>query len=86
MKVLVVLLSLLLVGCVDCDRPANKGYLRVNDPNNPHTLDVGVVVIDHCQYIVNAVHGGIVYTHKGNCGNPIHRRWPEATSSRRVSE
>ena len=37
---------------------------------------VEIVTIDGCQYIKNETYGigRYVYTHKGNCNNPFHRR------------
>lgn len=36
-------------------------------------IDNMITVIEGCQYIRNPSYGGsIIYTHKGNCNNPIH--------------
>lgn len=42
--------------------------------SNAKTISSDMVeVIDKCQYIKNfTTHGYYVYTHKGNCNNPIH--------------
>lgn len=35
--------------------------------------DVNIVVIDSCEYLACCTYGArYVYTHKGNCKNPIH--------------
>ncbi len=36
---------------------------------------VTVIIIDRCEYIVCPVYAGnVVYSHKGNCNNPIHSK------------
>lgn len=56
------LIALLCVGC------APEGSRRVDSTDG----EVRIVIVEDCEYLRTTVYAGWVYTHKGNCKNPIH--------------
>lgn len=46
--------------------------ILVCKPIGDKNEDFTIVTIDQCEYIKTHVYSGEVYTHKGNCKNPIH--------------
>ena len=43
---------------------------------------IDIVIIDDCQYLKSATYGLFyVYSHKGNCNNPIHRNEKDSNRS-----
>lgn len=65
MKTLIILLAVLFVGCTS-DTEYKRGI-------ETHFNEEFVVQREGCEYFVNRTYGfSRVYTHKGNCINPIH--------------
>lgn len=66
--IIAVVCAFLVIGCIFA--------LSIDSVNQPQAQVVdGMVIkrIDGCQYLINYVYrGNEVYTHKGNCDNPIH--------------
>jgi hypothetical protein len=67
MKKILILFTIVigLVGCVATDDHEGVAVIENTGEN------ISTVVIDGCEYIKSPVYGG-VYSHKGNCKNPIH--------------
>lgn len=60
-----------------CGKSGDKNFgdntYRIS--NDPKTFDV--IIIDGCEYIYRENNGyqqGPIFTHKGNCKNPIHKQ------------
>lgn len=68
-KLMIFLLPILIMGC----EPTN--------PTNPKEFEnTGIlfpktVVIDSCEYIEYRGYYSIYITHKGNCNNPLHKKF-----------
>ncbi len=69
-KLLILFAFLFICGCGSNSIIGEKEELRLSN-------DVVIVRIDGCQYLKCTIYGyatlSYVYTHKGNCDNPIHR-------------
>jgi hypothetical protein len=62
------LIIILLTSCrqANVDKTPTKFVLKEN------ASPLEIVEIDRCQYLYGDWGGAIVFTHKGNCTNPIH--------------
>lgn len=68
MKLLLFITILFTVGCknnIDYEKMRRDEYQ--NDLNN-----TAIVHREGCEYLLNTTTYGDVFTHKGNCTNPIH--------------
>jgi len=70
MKILIVLLSLIMIGCT-----GSHGSIRINNKNYSTEVSYKVVKIDRCEYIFvqPPSRRGLQVIHKENCNNPYHK-------------
>lgn len=71
------ILSLIVsVGMAGCSQSVDKKFGDRPGLIDSDSTTYEIVVIDHCQYIYRQNNGyqqGPIFTHKGNCNNPIHK-------------
>lgn len=81
----IVLLCFTLMGCDTHDNIYSKNLkpinqLLINDANGVYQFKINytIVVIEDCEYFVcETTHGFGIFSHKGNCKNPIHNHIKE---------
>lgn len=65
----ILLLIAIAITLVSCDSTT----YQVDKPVMSNEAVYQVVVIDSCQYVFRQFNGSCMFSHKGNCNNPIHK-------------
>lgn len=77
MKVKISILLLVLLFLISCDDKSDIKSYTLEIGNNKVSVDE--YTIDGCQYLGYLTNGNAkscYLTHKGNCNNPMHKRYP----------
>ena len=73
MKNLILLASIILF--ISCNNKQNNKQVQKTKETSVVELDRlnEIVRVRNCEYIKSRVYSGYVYTHCGDCNNPIHK-------------